>query len=167
MYVTTLLTLSTLGGLTQSLSLPRPQHLQDSSTTRLQALNTTRSGTWPPTPFLPPINEDSFVAITGYGRHVCLGRVDCEDQVRADIEMIGWDVVLKYKPSASHAYSFTSGGVNFCIKQEKATDNVVVLKVIHALHDLTREYGTTELVKASIVNDREVVARFMLTFPGL
>ncbi len=165
MHVTTLLTLSTLGGITQSLSLPRPQHLQDSSTTRLQALNTSR--TWPRAPFLPPINQNSFVAITGYGRHVCLGRVDCEDQVRTDINLIGWDVIMEYKPSASHAYSFTSGGVNFCIKQEKATDNAVVLKVIHALHDLTREYGTTELVKASIVNEREVVARFMLTFPGL
>jgi len=168
MHVSTLLTLSALAGLTSAIViLLPPHHPHNASSTHLQALNTTQIGAWPPIPFQQPITENIFVNIIGYGRNVCLGRADCEAQVRSDMNEIGWDIILEYQASASHAYSFNSGGVNFCIKQIMATDNTVVLKVLHALHDLTRDYGTTELLRASIVIEREVVAKFMLTFPEL
>lgn len=162
------MTLSAFAGLARALLIPiLPHHQPNASSTHLPALNTTRLGAWPPPPYSQSITPDTLVNVTRYGREVCLGRVDCEAQVRSSINEIGWDIILEYRPGASHAYSFTSGGVNFCIKQGMATDNEVVMKVLHWLHDSTRDYGTTELVLASIVSEREVMARFMLTFPGL
>jgi len=163
--LTILLALARLTG-TLSLSIP-PTPLRDSSSMHLQNINTTRLGAWPSAPVDYPITQNAILNITGYGRRVCHGHIDCECQIRSDLNEIGWKIIRDYEPSAQTAFSFTSGDVNFCIKQETATDSMVVLKVIHTLNDLTRQHGTIEVVGGSIVSGRGVVARLMLTFPGL
>jgi len=146
-------------------------HLVSNSTNapHPQNVNTTEPPihSWPATPWSYAISPTTSVAITHYGRHICFSHIACQNQIEDDINEIGWRVLREYVPGPTHAYSFSSRSANFFLKQESEVERDVVLGVLSGLAGLIAELGTVEVVAAGVMVDGEVVARFMLTFPGI
>ena len=92
----------------------------------------------------------------------------CEAKLRADINEIGWKVFREYTPSPQSAHTFSVGAVYFLFKQEdEAVERNVVLGLLNAFLQLIWRHGTVEVLQAGVQQGKEVVARFMLTFPGV
>lgn len=170
MYLHAVVVSTALIALTAALSLPHStaNHAITHSEPHHPSVNLTHlpSPSWPSTPFTKPLTPSASISITDYGRSVCSSHVSCRTAIRTSIVEIGWRLSYEYAPGAATAYSWTNGDVNFVICQERETEGILVLMVLHMLHQMMEGYGPTEVESAEIVDRAGRLARFMLTFTG-